>query len=138
MDAAMGLGRSRLPFFVFFGGAAGLATGFLLAYVTQVIIYPTVVHGKPVNISTTPAFFPPMFELTILFSAFTALFTLLGLIGLPRFNHPLFGSRQVHRATDDAYFIAIEARDPKFSREETRDLLEKLGGKNIELVEDEI
>ena len=46
MDDAMGLGRSRLPWFVFFGGATGLATGFLLAYITQVIIYPTVVQGK--------------------------------------------------------------------------------------------
>lgn len=138
MDEAMGLGRSRLPWFVFFGGASGLATGFLLAYITQVVIYPTVVQGKPVNIFTTPAFFPPMFELTILFSAFAALFSLLALSGLPRYNHPVFASRQFHRATDDSFFLAIEARDPQFSRDETKVLLETVGGKNIELVEDEI
>lgn len=138
LDAAMGLGRSRLPWFVFFGGSIGLATGFLLAYVTQVIIYPTIVQGKPVTIATTPAFFPPMFELTILFAAFTTLFTLLALMGLPRFNHPVFASKQIHRTTDDAFFIAVEARDPQFSREETKALLENIGGTNIELVEDEI
>lgn len=138
MDDAMGLGRSRLPYFVFFGGVTGLATGFLLAYVTQVLIYPTIVQGKPANIFTTPAFFPVMFELTILFSAFTTLFTLLILCGLPRFNHPVFASRQIHRATDDGLFLAIEARDPLYERDETRAMLEKIGGRNIELVEDEI
>ncbi len=74
LDAAMGLKRSILPYFVFFGGLTGLLTAFLLAYVTQVGIYPTVVQGKPANIFTVPAFFPIMFELTVLFSGFTALF----------------------------------------------------------------
>lgn len=138
MDQAMGLGRSRLPYFVFFGGTVGLITGFSLAFITQVFIYPTIVQGKPVNIFTTPAFFPIMFELTILFSAFTTLFTLLILMGLPRLNHPVFSSRQIHRATDDTFFIAIEARDPQFSQDGTRSLLEKIGGKNIELVEGEV
>jgi hypothetical protein len=102
-----------------------------------VVIYPTIVQGKPVNIFTVPAFFPIMFELTILFSGFTVLFGLLGLIQLPRLNHPLFASRQFHRATDDGFFIAIEARDPKFSPNGTRDLLAEIGGANIELVEEE-
>ncbi len=137
LDAAMGLKRSILPWFVFFGGLAGIATAFALAYSTQVIIYPTVVQAKPTNIFTVPAFFPVMFELTILFSGFTVLFGLLGLIQLPRLNHPLFASAQFHRATDDAFFIAIEARDAKFSAEGTHRLLTDIGGANIELVEEE-
>ncbi len=56
------------------------------------------------------------------------LFGLLALIQLPRLNHPLFASRQFHRATDDGFFIAIEARDPKFSPNKTRDLLAEIGG----------
>ena len=137
LDKAMGMRRSILPWFVFFGGAIGLAIAFLLAYVTQVEIFPTVVQGKPANIFTIPAFFPIMFELTILFSGFTALFGLLALIGLPRLNHPLFCSHQFYRATDDAFFIAIEARDSKFSPETTKSFLAEIGGKNIELVEDD-
>ncbi len=137
LDAAMGMKRSILPWFVFFGGLAGCATAFALAYTTQVVIYPTVVQAKPANLFTIPAFFPVMFELTILFSGFTVLFGLLGLIQLPRLNHPLFASRQFHRATDDAFFIAIEARDPQFSPEKTRELLAGIGGDNIELVEEE-
>jgi hypothetical protein len=34
--------------------------------------------------------------------------------------------------------VVIEARDPKFSQEGTKSFLEKIGGKNIELVEDDI
>ena len=137
LDEAMGLKRSILPWFVFFGGITGTVTAFTLAYSTQVLIYPTIVQAKPTSIFTIPAFFPVMFELTILFSGFTVLFGLLGLIQLPRLNHPLFASKQFHRATDDAFFIAIEARDAKFSAEGTRDLLAEIGGENIELVEEE-
>ncbi len=137
LDTAMGMKRSILPWFVFFGGITGTATAFALAYSTQVLIYPTVVQAKPTNIFTIPAFFPIMFELTILFSGFTVLFGLLGLIQLPRLNHPLFASKQFHRATDDGFFIAIEARDAKFGPDATRSLLAEIGGENIELVEEE-
>ncbi len=137
LDGAMGIKRSILPWFVFFGGLTGCVTAFALTYGTQVLVYPTIVHAKPTNIFTVPAFFPIMFELTILFSGFTVLFGLLALIQLPRLNHPLFASNQFHRATDDGFFIAIEARDPKFSPNGTRDLLADFGGTNIELVEEE-
>lgn len=137
LDGAMGLKRSILPWFVFFGGLTGIVTAFTLAYSTQVIIYPTIVQAKPANIFTVPAFFPVMFELTILFSGFTVLFGLLALIQLPRLNHPLFASKQFHRATDDGFFIAIEARDGSFDAEGTRKFLEDIGGDNIELVEEE-
>ena len=138
LDSAMGMKRSILPWFVFFGGMTGTATAFTLAYTTQVVIYPTIVQAKPTDIWTLPAFFPVMFELTILFSAFTTLFGLLALMGLPRWNHPLFASKRFAKFSDDGFFVCIEARDPKFSQDGTKALLEKIGGKNIELVEDEI
>lgn len=137
LDDAMGIKRSILPYFVFIGGLTGFFTAITLAYVTQVEIYPTIVQGKPANIFTVPAFFPIMFELTVLFSGFTVLFGLLGLMQLPRLNHPLFASKQFARVTDDGFFISIEARDPKFSAEGTKALLDEIGGQNIELVEDE-
>ena len=137
MDHAMGLNKSILSWLVFCGGATGFLTAFLLQYVTQVMIYPTFVQDKPASITTLPAFFPVMFELTILFSAFTALFGSLILMKLPRLNHPLFASQQFSRFSDDAFFISVEARDPKFSQEDTKKFLEEIGGTNIELVEDE-
>ncbi|MFT3992004.1 MAG: DUF3341 domain-containing protein [Luteolibacter sp.] len=137
LDAAMGMKRSILPWFVFCGGITGTATAYTLAYMTQVVIYPTVVQAKPVNMFTVPAFFPIMFELTILFSVLTVLFGVLALMQLPRLNHPLFASRQFARATDDGFFIAIEARDLKFNPTGTSELLSSIGGSNVELVEEE-
>ena len=138
MDHAMGMTRSKLPWLVFFGGAAGTTTAFLLQYITQVALYPTIVQAKPASIFSLPAWFPVMFELTVLFAAFTTLFGLLALIGLPRLNHPLFASKRFPKFSDDGFFVCIEARDPKFSQADTKSFLEGLGGKNIELVEDEI
>ncbi len=132
----MGMKKSILPKFVFVGGLTGFCTAVTLAYVTQVAIYPTIVQAKPANIFTLPAFFPIMFELTILLSGFTTLFGLLGLMGLPRLNHPLFESEQFARATDDGFFIAIEAKDAKFKAQETKGFLEEIGGQNLELIED--
>ena len=138
MDQAMGLKKSILSLFVLIGGATGTLTAFLLQYLTQVTIYPTVVQNKPSNLNTIPAFFPVMFELTILFAAFTCLFGSLILNQLPRLNHPLFASEQFQRFSDDAFFVCIEARDPQFSKEGTKAFLEELGGTNIELVEDDV
>lgn len=138
MDDAMGLPRSILPRFVLVGGSLGLTTAFLLEFLTQVVIYPTVVQAKPGNIFTIPAFFPVMFELTILFSAFTALFTCLVMMKLPRLHHPLFNSKRFARFSDDKFFICIEARDPKFSTEKTKSFLSELGAESVELVEDEL
>lgn len=137
MNEAMGLKRSVLPWFVFFGGATGTLTAFLLQFLTQVTIYPTIVQGKPANIFTIPAFFPVMFELTILFASFTSLFGCMALMGLPRLNHPLFNSPSFTRFSDDGFFLSVERKDPRFDRDKTRAFLEQIGGKNIELVEEE-
>lgn len=153
LDTAMGVKRSKLPWIVFLGGFTGCFVAFAIQTVTQTTFwadiglgflqrwaetYPTIVQAKPTHIWTLPAFFPVMFELTVLFAAFTSLFGLLAIIGLPRLNHPLFASKRFPKFSDDGFFICVEARDPKFSQEGTKALLEKAGGKNVELVEDEI
>ncbi len=138
LDAAMGVKRSILSKLVLVGGCCGTLTALCLQFGTQVFLYPTVVQAKPVNLFTIPAYFPVTFELTILFSAFTVLFGLLALMKLPRWNHPLFNSDSFSRFSDDKLFICVEAKDPQFHREKTRAVLEEVGGKNIELVEDDV
>ncbi|MEI8340680.1 MAG: quinol:electron acceptor oxidoreductase subunit ActD, partial [Verrucomicrobiota bacterium] len=39
-------------------------------------------------------------------------------------------------ATDDGFFLVIEARDPKFSESRTRQLLEEIGGQHVTVVQD--
>jgi len=138
MDDAMGLKKSWLSALVLAGGATGGLTAVFMQFFTQVNLYPTVVQNKPTDFSTIPAFFPVIFELTILLAAFSVLFGLLVILMLPRLNHPLFTSKTFLKFSDDGFIISIEARDPKFHRQKTRELLESLGAKEVDLVEEEM
>lgn len=137
MDQAMGVKKSWLSALVFCGGVTGLTIASLLTFYPSTIEYPLIVAGKPVNFFTVPAFFPIMFELTVLLSAFTATFGMLALNGLPRWNHPIFNWDRFDRVSDDGFFLAIEATDPKFDEEATRAMLEGLGAKHITLVHED-
>ena len=75
-----------------------------------------------------------MFELTILFSAFTAFFGVFIMNRLPRMHHPLFNYEPFKRVTNDAFFLVIESVDPKFSEIGTREFLEGIGGKEVTLI----
>jgi hypothetical protein len=137
MDAAMGLGKSAVSYIVAVSGITGTATALLLELGSSLYLYPLVVQGKPVDIFTIPAFFPVIFELTVLFSAFGAVFGMLALNLLPRWHHPLFNWDRFARVTDDGFVIAVEASDPRFAEKDTREFFEKIGGQNITLVYDE-
>ena len=131
MDAAMGMKRSVLGQVVFLGGLAGFLLAVGLQFGPTSFFYPLIVAGKPTNLFTVPAFFPIMFELAILISAFTAVIGMLAMNGLPRLNHALFNWDRFKKVTEDKFFVAIESGDPKFSERSVRDLLESLGGTNI-------
>ena len=134
LDAAMGVKKTILPYIVFAGGLTGTTAGILLQWWTNAVDYPFLISGKP--LFSLPANIPVAFETTILFVALSALVGMLALNGLPRLYHPLFRSRAFKRATDDHFFISIEAEDPLFDRESTRELLESISGQPVEEVED--
>ena len=134
MDAAMGLPKSWLSAMVFIGGLTGFSTAVFMEFGTSCFLYPLIVDAKPLNLMTIPAFFPIMFELTILFSALTATFGMLALNGLPRWNHPLFNWDRFKKVTEDKFYIAIEATDEKFSLEQTHQFLKSLGGSHITVI----
>jgi len=137
IDEAMGLGKSWLSAVVLAGGISGLLTAILVEFGPSWGLYPLVVHGKPYDWRTVPAFFPIMFELTIIFSAFAAFFAVLIMNGLPRPNHPLFNWERFRRVTNDGFFLVIEARDPRFTEIEARELLERSGGQHITIVHED-
>ena len=137
MDEAMGLGKSWLSGWVLFGGVSGLLTAALVEFGPSSFLFPLIVHGKPTNFMTVPAFFPIMFEMTVLFGAFAAFFAVLIMNGLPRPHHPIFNWDRFSRATNDGFFLVIEARDPRFTELEARDLLERSGGQHITIVHED-
>ena len=136
MDEAMGLGKSWLSTPVLLGGATGTLTAALLTFVPSWGIYPMIVNGKPFDLRVLPAFFPIFFELTVLFAAFSTVFSLLVMNQLPKWYHPVFNWDHFKKASDDGFFLVIEARDPNFSESRTREFLESIGGKNVTLIHD--
>src|SRR6516162_3349939 len=125
MDRAMGLKDSRLGWIVLVFALTGLTGAFVMMHWMNGIDYPTVVGDKPPGApGTVPSMVPILFELTILLSAFGAVLGMLHLNRLPRHNHPVLESDRFRRASDDRFFISIEADDPKFDVDGTRKLLE--------------
>ena len=137
MDEAMGLGKSWLSAVVLIGGITGLLTAVVLEYGPSSFLYPLIVHGKPYNFWTVPAFFPIMFELTILFSAFSAFFAWQVMGALPRWNHPLFNWNRFKRVTNDGFFLVLEARDSRFNENDAYELLARTGGQHITVIHED-
>jgi hypothetical protein len=69
---------------------------------------------------------PVAFELTILFAALGAVLGMFAINGLPQPHHPLFNAPEFKRASQDCFFLCIEANDPQFEYETTRRFLESL------------
>lgn len=134
MNKAMGVKKSPLGSIIFWGGFIGFVTAVCLEFIPSSFLYPMIVHGKPVNLFTVPAFFPIMFELTILFAAFTAFFGTFVMNRLPRLHHPLFDYEEFKRFSNDAFFLVIESDDPNFSETGTHEFLEEIGGNEVTLL----
>lgn len=134
LEKAMGLRPSVVPWIVCVMGFSGAGLGFLLQWWTSAVDYPLIISAKPYN--SYQAFVPVIFELGILLGSFGAVFGMFGLNRLPTLYHSLFNSKRFSRVTDDRFFISIEARDPKYDPERTRELLESTGALNVEEVED--
>jgi len=132
LDAAMGLGRSRLPYVTLAFGLTGAITGFVLQLWANGIAYPILISGKPVF--NWQPYMPITFELGVLFAAISTVIGMLGFNQLPMHFHPLFGSKMFERVTDDGFFISIESWDPKFNSIETERFLTQIGAKRVELV----
>ena len=121
--------RTRVSFVVLIGGLVGAAAGFWMQYDSMAIDYPFNVGGRPYN--SWPAFIPVTFEMMVLMASFAALFGMLFLNGLPRPHHPVFNVPRFARASQDRFFLCIEAADPQFKRDETRRFLEGLGAREV-------
>jgi hypothetical protein len=132
IDDAIGVPRSILGYIVFAMGACGLLSAIFMVWYTNGYDYPLVIGGKP--LFAWEFSIPPMFELTILFSAFGAVFGMLALNGLPQFYHPVFTARSSDRVTDDRYLLVVEASDPNFDIDKTPRLLADLGAMRTEVV----
>jgi hypothetical protein len=133
LDDAMGLKPSKLGWIVILHSFMGFFGGLGLIVFTSGFDYPLNISGKP--FLNFPAFVPVTFELTILLSAFGAVFGMFFLNNMPRHNHPLFISKRFSKATDDGFFICIETEDDQYNQEKVEKLLKDAGAIHLELVQ---
>ena len=133
LDGAMGLKRSIVPRISLAGGLTGFTTGMSMIWYVDKFDYPLIVGGKPLF---SPLFaFPVSYELTILFTAFATIIGMFLVNGLPMHYHPVLKYDKIRRGMDDLFFIVIEAKDPRYNLANTRGLLEKIGGADIQELE---
>ncbi len=135
MDVAMGEQRSPLGYIVFTVALLGLSSFFGFVWWLSVEDYPMIISGKPFG--SFQAWVPPLFAITILSAALTAVFGMFHINRIPRLHHPLFNSARFEKVTDDKFFLSIESTDPLFNSDTTRQFLAAIGGKHIEELRDE-
>ncbi len=132
LDEALRLPRSRVPLVFLIGGVLGALTGFGMQVYACCYSYPINVGGRPLY--SWPAFIPITFELTVLGAGVIGALGMLAMNGLPHPYHPLFNSPRFDLASQNRFFLCVEARDASFKLEQTRALLLSLAPVSLEEV----
>lgn len=133
LDTALGYRRSPLGGMVLVMGIVGVIAALVLQGWTSAVDYRLITSGK-VPFSWQ-AFVPVLFELMVLFATFTAGLGAILLLGrLPRYRHPILGSRAISSITRDRLALAIEREDGRLDLEAAREALADSGASEIEVV----
>jgi len=99
--------RSHVRVVMFVAGMGMAAIAYSLEYFSAVIDYPYNSGGRPLD--AWPAFMLVPFATGILAAAVAGFATLLVETGLPRLHDPLFAVDGFERASQDHFFLALEA-----------------------------
>ena len=130
----LGFNEHLVPKIILAGGITGLLGGYGLQYWTQVIAYPMNIGGRPTL--SWVSWIPPMFEMTILVAAISAVVGMIALNGLPQPYHPVFNAPRFSLASQDKFFLVIEAADPKFDLRQTQAFLSDLKPREVVVLDE--
>ena len=134
---AMRLPKSILSLLVLGGGVSAVLIALSMELIPSCIIYPLVVDGKPLNLLALPQYIPIVVALTLMIGAITAVTGMILLGGMPQWNNPMFAWDLFAKDASRGFFIAIEARDRKFSTSALTELLHELGAGDITAIHQE-
>jgi Alternative complex III, ActD subunit len=133
LDDAMGIRKTVLPYISLVAGIIGTAMAIHLQWWTGAVDYPLIIGGKPF-FAFEPSI-PIIFELTVLLSALATAIGMFALNGLPSWSNKYQGDPHFKRMMDDAFVVTIDASDPQFNGDTTKEFLESLGADQVRLVE---
>ena len=133
LETILEIRRTRLPWLVLAGGAAGAVLVYALMLYSVEIDYPVNVGGRPLH--SWPPFAVIAFEAAILGAALAGFVGMLWANGLPRYHHPVFNAESFTYARGGKFFLLIEVADPKYRKGVTRGQLTRLGAETVEEVE---
>jgi hypothetical protein len=127
-DALGGL-RSPINWLVLPFALAGASAAYLVQWWCNAYDYPLNVGGRPLY--SLPAWIPITFEMGVLGASLSGFLLLLMLCGLPELSSPLFSAEGFESATNDAFWVGIDARDPAFDGGKLRAVLFSLGATRV-------
>lgn len=130
---AIGMKHTRVPLIVLLGGIFGATAAIVLQMYASVWHYPHNIGGRPYL--SWPAFIPVTFELTVLCAAIAGVVGMFWLNGLPEPYHPIFNVQSFKGASQDCFFLCIEATDPKFDQRTTEQFLMNLNPRGVMIVQ---
>src|SRR5215475_3993495 len=116
---------SRVRVCMFAGGVLIAAMALGGEYYTAVFDFPYNAGGRPLN--SWPAFMLVPFATGILGATIAGFIRFLFETGLPRLHFPLFAVEGTERASQDRFFLAIEAPETEEDRREAVDSLQSAG-----------
>jgi hypothetical protein len=110
-------------------GVVSAAGGYFMQYYAAAIAYPLNVGGRPLQ--SWPSFIPITFEFSVLGGVLCGVLGMLLLNRLPRYSHPVSNVERFRAASSEAFFLCVEATDPRFEKEIVSGHLRRLGAKNV-------
>ncbi|HEX7556285.1 MAG TPA: DUF3341 domain-containing protein [Leptolinea sp.] len=134
LPQAMNLKPSPLPYVILAGGILGGIGGFFMQTYATVVDLPLNIGGRP--LFSWPGYIPITFELIILIGALAGVLGLFAITRFPQPYHPLFNSEDfVEHGSTDSFYLDIEASDPSFDLERTRQFMQELGAVQVNEIE---
>jgi hypothetical protein len=112
LDALMPRPRRALPVLVFAAGMLGLAGGFFMQWYGAAVSYPINIGGRPD--ASWPAFIPIAFEIAVLCAVTAGFVGFFALARLPKPYQPIQALPGFERASQDRFFLSVDAADPRF------------------------
>jgi len=112
LDVILPRPRWGLPVLVFTAGMLGVAGGFFMQWYGAAVSYPINIGGRPD--ASWPGFIPIAFEIAVLCAVSAGFIGFFALARLPKPYQPIQAVPGFERASQDRFFLTIDATDPRF------------------------